>query len=146
MQQKRWPGVSATDEDRRIIASITKQDGILRSIDMKDLLMLAASIALKKNAPMRISTGNESRTNQIIHPTLLNSHPYREYRQYIALIFYFTDGGKKLDNMSDTSMMVKTFVDYAQRGLHILKIDYLEDKDSSEKMVTELLELLHSHK
>jgi len=144
VQQKKWPGISVSDEDRRIIDRIIKQDGILKSMPMKDLLLLAASIAVKKTAPPVFETN--SGTNQIVHPTLLNDRDYREYRQYIALIFYMTSGNKQLNNMSDTTVMVKSFIDYAQRGLRILEVDYLENKASSDNMVNELIELLIGHR
>ena len=139
-QQKKWPGISVPDEDKKLIDRLIKQDGVLRSMDMKDLLMLAASIAVKKGAPELFDI--KSGTNQIVHPTLLNDSGYREYRQYIALIFYLTNGNKQLTNMSNTTIMTKNFIDYAQRGLRILELDYLENKDSSNKMVGELLQLL----
>lgn len=140
MAKKKWPGISIADEDRQIIKRIQDYDGVLRLADMKDIFLIAASIAVKQNTPPYISS--ESRPNQIVHPDLLNKDEYSEYRQYISLIFYLTSGNKDLANMSDTGVMVKNFIDYGQRGLRILEQDYLQSSGGSNKLFNEFVELV----
>ena len=140
MAKKKWPGISVTEEDRQIIKRIQDYDGILRSADMKDVFLIAASLAVKKDVPTYISS--DSRNSQIVHPDLLNKDEYSEYRQYISLIFYLTEGKRELANMSDTSVMVKNFIDYGQRGLRLLEQDYLQTNDGSNKLFNEFVQLL----
>ena len=49
MAKKKWPGISVTDEDRKIIKRLKDYSGVLRSAHMKDIFLIAASIAVKKN-------------------------------------------------------------------------------------------------
>ena len=143
-QEKKWPGLSVSDSDNEIITRIRSAEGILKSIDIKDLLMIAAAIAVKKDAP-ELTTKQESLTRQIMHPTLMAKQDYSEYRQYIALIFYITNGHNKLENMSDVSTMVKNFIDYAQRGLRLLEALYLNQKDGSDALMQDFAVLLSKH-
>jgi hypothetical protein len=138
--QNKWPGISVTASDRELITRIREYNGILKMIDMKDLLLIAASLAMKRQAPTVSS--NEPMSSQITNPALINKPEYSDYRQYIALIFYYTAGNKDLSNMANTSLMVKNFVDYAQRGLRLLEINYLNEKRGSDNLMDELVQLL----
>ena len=139
---KKWPGINVTDTDREIITRIRDYDGVLQSVDMKDLLMIAAAIAVKQKAPQLISLEPARFNREIMHPTLMAKPDNNVYRQYIALIFYMSEGNQKLDNMSDVSLMVKNFVDYARRGLRILEANYLNKRDGSDELIINLVQQL----
>lgn len=140
MAKKKWPGISVTEDDQQIIKRVRDYDGVLRGSQMKDILLIAAALAVKKDVPSYISS--DARNSQIVHPDLLNKDEYAEYRQYISLIFYLTDGNKDLTNMSDTGIMVKNFIDYGQRGLRLLEQDYLQSNDGSNRLFGEFVNLL----
>jgi len=141
--QLKWPGLNITQSDRDIAGRIRQDDGALTSIDMKDLLMLSAAIAVKKDlAPLGSSLINEPRTQQISHVTLMNKPEYEEFRQYIALIYFLTKGHHKLDDLSDTTSMVKNFLEYAQRGLRYLEVNYINKKTGSDDLIDEFIGLL----
>ncbi len=138
--KKQWPGIQISDGDRELVQSIIKQDGILRGINQKDLLMIAASLAVKKNVPENSSIAEGK--NDVAHPSLMNGDNYAEYRQYISLIYFLTAGNKELSNMSDTSIMVNNFVNYAHRGLIFLKTNYLESKDADQDITNDFVSLV----
>jgi len=140
MAKKKWPGISVTEEDRQIIKRVQDFNGVLRSADMKDIFLTAASLAVKKDVPPYITS--DPKNSNIVHPDLLNKDEYAEYRQYISLIFFLTEGKKDLTNMSDTSVMVKNFIDYGERGLRLLEQDYLQANDGSNKLFNEFVQLL----
>lgn len=140
MAKKKWPGISVTEDDRQIIKRIQDYDGVLRFADMKDIFLIAASLAVKKDVPSYMSS--DTRNSQIVHPDLLNKDEYAEYRQYISLIFFLTEGNRDLTNMSDTGVMVKNFIDYGQRGLRLLEQDYLQSNDGSNRLFGEFVDLL----
>lgn len=140
MTKKQWPGISITEEDSALAARIIKQDGLLRNIDQKDLLLLAAALAVKKNAPVVIA-GNSKRKD-VTHQSLINGDSYNEFRQYISLIYFQTAGKKDLNNMADPKVMVDNFVDYARRGLYLLKAEYLESNDSDEKLLGDFVGMM----
>jgi hypothetical protein len=77
----------------------------------------------------------------VTHQSLINGDSYNEYRQYIALIYFETSGKKDLKSMSDPKVMVDNFVDYARRGLYLLKAEYLESNDSDEKLLQDFVNL-----
>lgn len=137
MSKKKWPGISITEQDSELASRIIKQDGLLRNIDQKDLLLLAASLAVKNNAPEVIAAPGKRK--DVTHQSLINGDNYNEYRQYISLIFYQTAGKKDLKSMADPKAMVDNFVDYARRGLNLLKAEYLESNDSDEKMLQDFV-------
>jgi hypothetical protein len=139
LQKKRWPGISISESDHELVDSIRKQDGLLRGINQKDLLMVAASLAVKLGSPEVVT---ETKSKQVTHPDLINKDDYAEYRQYIALIYYVTAAKRDLNSMSDTKIMVDNFLDYAHRGLQILKTEYLESKDGDTKIGNEFVSLL----
>lgn len=140
MIKKQWPGISITEQDSELAARIIKQDGLLRNIDQKDLLLLAASLAVKNNAPEVISSPGKKK--DVTHQSLINGDNYNEYRQYISLIFFQTMGKKDLKSMADPKIMVDNFVDYARRGLYLLKAEYLESNDSDEKLLSDFIGLM----
>jgi hypothetical protein len=137
---KKWPGINISENDREIVNRIRSQPGALMNIDMKDLLMLCASLAFKNNTPPFIT--DEARNSQIVHSTLMNSDAYSDYRQYISLIYFYTVADKSLDRMNDRTAMVKNFIDYSQRGLRMLESDYLENKEGSNKLIEDFAKQL----
>lgn len=144
-KQLKWPGINVTSSDRDLIARIRQDDGVLKNMEMKQLLMMAATISVKKNLPKSHDNGEKLDKN-VMHPTLLNQPDYEEYRQYIALLYYLTQGDKKIESLNDASLMVKNFVDLAQRGLRYLETTYLESKSGSDDLMDEYLTLLESNK
>lgn len=138
LSNKKWPGIAIPEEDRDLINRIGHQSGVLQDIDNKDMLMIAASIAVKSNAgPVPPPT---TRRIDTISPGNLNS--YREFKQYVALIYYLTAGKGNLNSMSDPKIMIDNFIDYARRGLQVLKITYLESPDGGNKLEEEFIEYL----
>jgi hypothetical protein len=140
MTKKQWPGISITEDDSELATRIIKQDGLLRNIDQKDLLLLAAALAVKNNAP-EVITGSSKRKD-VTHQSLINGDNYNEYRQYISLIYFQTAGKKDLKSMADPKAMVDNFVDYARRGLYLLKAGYLESNDSDDKLLEDFVNLM----
>jgi hypothetical protein len=142
---KKWPGISVTDTDHEIIQRIRTASGVLRYAQQKDIILVAASIGAQKKLPKSAIEKKESRSREIMHISNMNKPESSEYRQYIALIFYMTEGHKDLSNMADTSAMVGNFIDYAQRGLRALEADYLDKGDGSDALLDEMAELLAKH-
>lgn len=140
MAKKKWTGISVTEEDRQIIKRIMDYDGVLKSANMQQILLIAASLAVKKNIPSLLIT--DARNSQIMHPDVLNKDENSEYRQYISLIYFLTEGKRDLSNMADTSVMVRNFVDYGQRGLRFLEQDYLQSNSGSNKLFEEFVGLI----
>lgn len=135
---KKWPGISIYEEDRDLIQSIAQQPGPLVGINAKDALMIAAAIAAKAKAP-EVAPSQDRRIDTI-SPGNLNS--YNEYKQFIALIYYLTNGGENINKMNDPKVLVENFIDYARRGLKMLKVNYLGSLDGSKKMEEQFAELL----
>lgn len=135
---KKWPGISIYEEDRNLIQSIAQQPGPLKGIDAKDALMIAASLAAKAKTS-EVAPSQDRRIEQI-SPGNLNS--YKEYKQYIALIYYLTKGNQDINSMNDPKILVDNFVDYARRGLKMLKANYLESIDGGKKMEEQFAQLL----
>lgn len=142
MIKKQWPGISITEEDSELASRIIKQDGLLRNIDQKDLLLLAAALAVKNNAPQVIA--GTGKRKDVTHQSLINGDNYNEFRQYISLIYFQTAGKKDLKSMADPKIMVDNFVDYARRGLYLLKAEYLETNDSDERLLGDFVDLVKS--
>lgn len=140
MTKKQWPGISISEEDSELASRIIKQDGLLRNIDQKDLLLLAAALAVKNNAPEVIA--GTGKRKDVTHQSLINGDNYNEFRQYISLIYFQTAGKKDLKSMADPKVMVDNFVDYARRGLYLLKAEYLESNDSDEKLLEDFVGLM----
>lgn len=140
MTKKQWPGISITEEDSELASRIIKQDGLLRNIDQKDLLLLAAALAVKNHAPQVIA--GTGKRKDVTHQSLINGDNYNEFRQYISLIYFQTAGKKDLKSMADPKVMVDNFVDYARRGLYLLKAEYLESNDSDEKLLDDFVGLM----
>jgi hypothetical protein len=141
-KQLKWPGINITQSDRDLVSRIMDADGYLTRINIKDLLMMAAAISVKKKLP-KINTSTEEKFDRnVAHPTLMNQADYEEFRQYIALTYFLTAGNRKIENMNDASAMVKNFVDQAQRGLRYLEANYVNSKNGSDDMMDELLSLI----
>jgi hypothetical protein len=141
-KQLKWPGINITQSDRDLVSRITDADGYLTHINIKDLLMMAAAISVKKKLPKTNINSEEKYAQNIAHPTLMNQADYEEFRQYIALIYFLTAGNRKIENSNDATAMVKNFVDQAQRGLRYLEINYVNSKSGSDDMMDELLKHL----
>ena len=137
---KKWPGISIPEEDRDIVDKIRKQEGIFRGIDQKDLLIIAAAMATKTNAPA--TEAGSGRKIDTVNPGLINQYSYREFRQYIALIYYNTAGEKDISSMSDPKTMVDNFIEYAHRGLRVMDMIYAESPDGDSKMDEMFVEYL----
>ncbi len=89
MSKKQWPGISITEDDSELATRIIRQDGLLRNIDQKDLLLLAAALAVKNNAPEVIASSGKRK--DVTHQSLINGDNYNEYRQYISLIYFIVN-------------------------------------------------------
>jgi magnesium-transporting ATPase (P-type) len=142
MDKKQWPGISIPEEDSELVTSIIRQDGLLRSMNQKELLLLAAALAVKKEAPEVIESSGKRK--DVTHQSLINGDNYNKYRQYISMIYYQTAGKKDLKSMADPKLMVDNFVDYARRGLRLLKVEYLESNNSDEELLNNFVDLLES--
>jgi len=136
--EKKWPGVSIPEDDRDLIVELSHHDGLLRDADTKDILLIAATTAMKSKAP-RIAESN-SRKVDAISPGNMNS--YTEYKQYIALIYFYTEGKKDINSMNDPKVMVANFIDYARRGLQILKSNYLDTPDGDKRLEENFVEYM----
>ena len=135
---KKWPGISIYEEDRNLIQSISQQVGPLKGIDAKEALMIAAALAAKAKAPEVVPS--QDRRIDIISSGNLST--YTEYKQFVALIYYMTNGGENLNKMNDPKVLVENFVDYARRGLKMLKANYVGSIDGAKKMEEQFAELL----
>ena len=135
---KKWPGISIYEDDRNLIQSIAQQPGPLKGIDAKEALMIAAALAAKANASEVVPS--QDRRIDTISPGNLNS--YTEYKQFIALIYYLTTGEKNINKMNDPKILVENFVEYARRGLKMLKANYLDSLDGGKKMEEQFAQLL----
>jgi hypothetical protein len=138
--KKQWPGISISEEDSELASRIIKQDGLLRNMDQKDLLMLAAALAVKNNAPEVIA--RTGKRKDVTHQSLINGDSYNEFRQYISLIYFQTAGKKDLKSMADPKIMVDNFINYARRGLYLLKAEYLESNDADQKLLNDFAGLM----
>lgn len=138
--KKQWPGISISEEDSELASRIIKQDGLLRNMDQKDLLMLAAALAVKNNAPEVIA--RTGKRKDVTHQSLINGDSYNEFRQYISLIYFQTAGKKDLKSMADPKVMVDNFINYARRGLYLLKAEYLESNDADQKLLKDFAGLM----
>lgn len=142
MEVKQWPGISIPEEDSELVTSLIRQDGLLRSMDQKDLLLLAAALAVKKNAPEPLPSSGGRK--DVTHQSLINGDGYNKYRQYISMIYYQTAGRKDLNSMADPKAMVDNFVNYARRGLYLLKMEYLDSNSGDEALLGSFADLLES--
>jgi hypothetical protein len=142
VKNTKWPGISVTQSDRALIKRIQEYNGVLKGIVAKDLLLISASLALKHGLPK--SDINEPYNADIVNPALMAKPEYADYKQYIAMIFYFTGANKDLANMADRSLMIKNFVDYAQRGLRLLENTYIGEGRAADSITDDLLERINS--
>lgn len=141
-KQLKWPGLLISEADRQIALKIKQCGGVLKGVDTKDLLMISASIAVKEKLPVDASLSAEKLDRQISHPTLMNKPEYEEFRQYIAFLFFLSKGNKDISSLNDASLMVKNFVNLAQRGLRYLEVNYVNEKTGSDDLMDNFLNLL----
>ena len=114
---------------------------IICNIDSKDLLLIAAALAVKNNLPY--DKGLEEKMSDTISYANLNGPAYQEYRHYISAIYFSTKANKSVENMKDVTDMVRNFEDYAHRGILYLKDRYLDTKDGDEELFVNFVELLN---
>lgn len=100
--------------------TIRNTEGYLRGIDIKSLLLIAASIAVEKELPS--NGGINGPKIDTINYANLNAPLYEEYRHYICAIYYLTKGERNIQNMYDVVDMAKNFEDYAIEDLYIQEI------------------------
>lgn len=126
-----WPYLRISKEDQETIKAISKYPGVLQSADMKDIMMVAAAIAVSADAPaLEMPKGGEK--TDVANSGALSSELYAEYRQYMILIYYLTAAKRELSNMNDTEAIVENFVDYSHRGLQMMKDSYLKSGGPEE--------------
>lgn len=143
-KKTQWPTVHVTDEDKGIIQLIKGFDGRLRSIDSKDLLLIAAALAVKLDLPY--DDGIKSKKVDVISYANLNRENYRQYRHLIAAIYFMTKANKNISVMSDVKDMVANFEDYAHRGILYLKNRYLETRGGDDELFLNFTQLLGEQK
>lgn len=141
-KKSRWPGISVTQADRELIKRVQEYNGVLKGIVAKDLLLISAGLALKHKLPKSDVPGPYNA--DIVNPALMAKPEYADYKQYIAMIFYFTGANKDLANMADRSLMIKNFIDYAQRGLRLLETTYIGEGRAADSITDDLLERINS--
>lgn len=137
VQEAKWPSIQSTVEDKEIMNAIRKHNGKLRGIEQKDLLLIAASIAVKNDLPYD-SRIESKKTDTISYANLRNS----DYRHYISAIYFLTKANKNLDNIKDTTDIVKNFEDYAHRGILYLQDNYLNNRDGDNEQFENFVDLL----
>lgn len=121
----KWPMLSISNEDNEMVKKIKKATGSLQGIQDRDILMIAASIAVALEippSPQKVTTGHD-----IMNGPTLSGAPQEDYRQHMLLIFWATRvKGDDLSGMGDTKEIVENFKDYAHRGLLHLDNTYLK--------------------
>ena len=139
----KWPTIRATVTDKGIMEAIRAHDGRLKGIISKDLMLLAAALAVEKNLPYDSGIQQDQMSDTISYANL-NGPNYQEYRHYVSAIYYLTKAEKNIENMKNVSDMVKNFEDYAHRGIIYLKDTYLEAKGGDDELFIDFVELLGS--
>lgn len=139
----KWPTIRATVSDKGIMDAIRAHNGRLQGIKAKDLMLIAAALAVDKELPYDSGIKNEQLSDTISYANL-NAPGYQEYRHYISAIYFMTKAGKNVDNMKDVNDMAKNFEDYAHRGILYLKDKYLDSKDGDNELFIDFVELLSS--
>ena len=137
-----WPTIRATQADKGIMDAIKAHDGRLKNIESKDLMLIAASLAVENNLPY--DSGLQDKMSDTISYANLNAPTYQEYRHYISAIYFMTKAEKNVENMKDVNDMVKNFEDYAHRGIVYLKDKYLDTKGGDDELFMNFVELLSS--
>lgn len=140
--KQKWPTIALVEDDKALIEQIRRYPGVLLNADQKDVLMIAATLAVELDAPE--ITPAQGKLSDVIHTNLLSS--YDEYQQYILLIFFDTLSGGDLGNMSDIKQIVDNFVDYGRRGLQILKTQYLDSPNGDKELQDKFAEYLSQFK
>ena len=116
-----WPTIRATQADKGIMDAIKAHDGRLKNIESKDLMLIAASLAVENNLPY--DSGIQDK---------------------MSAIYFMTKAEKNVENMKDVNDMVRNFEDYAHRGILYLKDKYLETKGGEDELFMNFVELLSS--
>lgn len=137
-----WPTIRATQSDKGVMDAIKAHDGRLKLIDSKDLMLIAAALAVENNLPY--DSGIQDKMSDTISYANLNTPAYEEYRHYISAIYFMTKAEKKVENMKDVADMVRNFEDYAHRGILFLKEKYLDARDGDADLFMNFVELLSS--
>lgn len=133
MAKLAWPMLSISRADNEIVKRIKEYPGgVLRSIEARDVLMIAASLALDLKLP-ETPPQLETRGSDIMNGPTLGSDPLEGYRQKMLVIYYATAANGDLATMNDTKAIVENFKDYAHRGLLYLSNAYLT-RDGDEKL------------
>ena len=137
---KKWPMLSISEEDDNLVKKIKKATGSLQSIQDRDILMIAASIAVALNIPA--SPQKTTKGHDIMNGPTLSSVPLEDYRQHMLLIYWATRiKGDDLSEMGNIKEVVENFKDYAHRGLLYLNETYLKP-DGDRKLQEKFLSLL----
>lgn len=140
----KWPMLSISLSDNELVKKIKVAPGPLQSRDDRDILMIAASIAVALNiapAPQQKTTGHD-----IMNGPTLGSAPLDDYRQHMLLVYWSTKvKGDDLSEMGDTKAIVENFKDYAHRGLLYMSEVYLKP-DGDKKLEDKFLELMKTFK
>ena len=137
----KWPSIRIAATDKGVIDAIRSHNGRLKNINSKDLLLIAAALAVKNNVPYDEGL-KKSKMSDTISYANLNGSGYREYRHYISAIFFATKAKKDVENMKDVNDMVRNFEDYAHRGILYLKDKYLDTKDGDSELFKNFVLLL----
>lgn len=133
MAKLAWPMLSISREDNEIVKRIREYPGgVLRNQEARDVLMVAATLALDLNLPETPPQLKTSGSDIMNGPTL-GSDEQESYRQKLLVIYYATVAKGDLSMMNDTKAIVENFKDYAHRGLLYLATTYLT-RDGDEKL------------
>ena len=140
----KWPMLSISEEDNELVKKVKKFPGALQSIQDRDILMIAASIAVAldiKPAPQK-----ETRGHDIMNGPTLSGAPLDDYRQHMLLMYWSTQiKNDDISSMGDTNAVVENFKDYAHRGLLYLNEVYLKP-DGDQKLQDKFLDLVQRFK
>ena len=132
MSKLAWPMLSISKDDNEIVKRIRDYPGVLKSVESRDILMFAASLAVDLKIP-ETPPQLETRGSDIMNGPTLGSDPLESYRQKMLVIYYATVAKGDLSSMNDTKAIVENFKDYAHRGLLYLENNYLT-RDGDEKL------------
>ena len=145
MSKLAWPMLSISHADNDIVKRIREYPGgVLRNVEARDILMVAASIALDLKLP-EAPPQLETRGSDIMNGPTLGSDPLESYRQKMLVIYYSTAANGDLSVMNDTKAIVENFKDYAHRGLLYLSNTYLT-RDGDDQLRSYFEEKLNRFK
>ena len=140
----KWPMLSISPEDNEIVKKIRRSPGALESIQDRDILMVAAALAVNLNiapAPQKTTKGHD-----VMNGPTLSGAPLEDYRQHMLVMYWITKiKDDDLSEMSNTSAVVENFKDYAHRGLLYLNEVYLKP-GGDQKLQEKFLSLMQAAK